>query len=365
MSKKKILHITQSTGGVKTYVSHIINHANPDDFEFVIMAPANEFFQKFCKEKGIRYYFVDLHRNVNPFNNLSALYKIIAVLRKELPDVIHAHSAKGGFLGRAAAKLTNSKVVYTPHAFSYLPFTGLKRTIFYSLELIARKWTTSLLAISHSEANRAIHELGFEKKQVKTILNSIPDADHQISYSNSKTLKIGMIGRLTNQKNHFLFLEVAHLLLKKYPELKFSILGAGIHDELSEEIDKFLADNSLTESVNILHWGDTVTSETFLYDTDIFVMTSVFEGLPFSLLEAMANGIPCVVSKVDGNTDVINNNENGFSCLGVSEFYAKIELLINDVELRQKIGRAGLEYVKQNHSIYVSTKRLEKIYAEI
>jgi len=365
MNKKKILHISQSTGGVKTYVAHILTHANVNDFEFAVIAPENEFFRRFCEERGINYYDVDLHRNINPINNLSALLKILSVIKKERPDIIHAHSAKGGFLGRAAAQIAHAKVLYTPHAFSYLPFTGLKRTIFYSLELMARKWTTSLLAISHSEANRAIHELGYKKKQVKTILNAIPPAKEQIEYRETTALNIRMIGRLTNQKNHFLFLEIANLLLKRYPNLSFSILGAGIHDELAEEIDDFLTINNLKKKVNILHWGDAATSSAFLSETDIFVMPSVFEGLPFALLEAMSQGIPCVVSKVDGNTDVINNNENGFSCLNIEEFCSKIEMLVNDVQLRRKIGMAGREYVSTHHSICESTKKLEKIYREI
>jgi len=91
-------------------------------------------------------------------------------------------------------------------------------------------------------------------------------------------------------------------------------------------------------------------------------MTSVFEGLAFSLLEAMSFGVPCVVSKVDGNTDVINNYENGFSCLTVDEFYNKIELLINNAELRIQIGLAGYEYVKARHSLAQSILKIEEVY---
>lgn len=365
MPKKKVLHVTQSTGGVGTYVTHILNYANEDAFEFVIMGPPNAFFEQFCKDKGVRFYQVDLARNLNPMNNLSALYKIIGVIKKEKPDVIHTHSAKGGFLGRLAAKMLKKKVVYTPHAFSYLPFTGAKRTVFYSLELMARKWTTALLAISHSEANRAIHELGYHKNQVKTILNSIPPATVQVEYRDTDKLNIRMIGRLTGQKNHFLFLEVACALLKNYPNLEFSILGAGIHDELHEDIDTFLTENNMQDKVDILNWGDSTTSEQFLLDTDIFVMTSVFEGLPFSLLEAMSYGIPSVVTKVDGNTDVINNNENGFACLGEEEFYDRIELLINNFDLRKRIGQSGRQYVEKYHNICKSTAKLEAIYNQL
>ncbi len=151
----------------------------------------------------------------------------------------------------------------------------------------------------------------------------------------------------------------------KYPSLEFSILGAGIHDDLAQEINLFLETHQLSNKIKIESWGGADTSQKFLEDADIFVMTSVFEGLSFSLLEAMSLGIPCVVSKVDGNTDVINNNENGFSCLSIEEFCQKIELLVNSAELSYRIGQAGYEYVKTNHSIHTNTAKLEKLYAEM
>ena len=365
MAKKKILHISQATGGVKTYVAHILNYVDSNSYEFVVIAPADVIFEKFCKDRSIRYYQLDLERGNNPLKNVRILSKLITIIKKEKPDIVHAHSAKGGFLGRVASRFTGSKIIYTPHAFSYLPFTGVNRTIFYLLELMARKWTTSLLAISHSEANRAIYELGYKKNQVKVILNSIPVNGTPINLQSDHALKIRMVGRLTSQKNHMLFLEIADILLKKYPDLEFAVLGAGIHDDLAAEIDSFIANNKLENNVHIIHWGDTEISKKFLEETDIFIMTSVFEGLPFSLLEAMSLGKPCVVSKVDGNTDVINNSENGFACLSVEEFCEKIELLINDPALRVKLGMAGYEYVKSKHSIEKNALQLEKIYASI
>jgi glycosyltransferase involved in cell wall biosynthesis len=366
VNKKKILHLSQPTGGVKTYVVHIINYADKAQFDFVMVAPENEIFEKFCAENSIPYYPVNLHRGNHPLTNYKAFRAIVAVIKKEKPDIIHAHSAKGGFLGRLAAKFTkHTKVIYTPHAFSYLPFTGFKRMAFFAIEVMSRTWTTLLLAISYSEANRAIHELGYPKSTVKTILNSIPIPAGVNERLPGKTIKIRMIGRLTPQKNHLLFLEIANTLLQKYPFLEFSVLGAGIHDELSETIDAFLVVNNLKNKIAINLWGDSHTSKAFLEDTDIFVMTSVFEGLPFSLLEAMSLKIPCVVSKVDGNTDVIQNGENGFSCLSLAEFCGKIELLVNDAGLRQSIGLNAYNYVAEHHDIAKNIKLLEDVYNEI
>ncbi|WP_129715967.1 glycosyltransferase family 4 protein [Pedobacter sp. SYP-B3415] len=361
-ARKKILHITQAMGGVKTYLTHVFNYADHDQYEFVIIAPKDEAFEAFCASKGIRYYCINLQRSIAPVADLKGLFRIASLIRKEKPHVIHTHSAKGGFLGRLATKFAKSKVIYTPHGFSYMSFTGVKRVLFYSLEILAQRWTNLLLAVSYSEGNRAIFEIGFKPAKVKVILNAIPIPFKPRTVMGIPDLHIGMIGRLTYQKNPLLFLELAKTLLEKFPGLKFSMLGAGLHDHLSKEITAYLEKHELTSRVAFINWGEDGTSERFLNSIDVFLMTSVFEGLPFSLLEAMGVGLPCVVSKVDGNTDVIQNNENGYACLSKEEFIEKLTFLVQDQHLRTVTGKAARRYVAAHHNIEKTIKELEGIY---
>lgn len=362
MAKTKVLHLTQSTGGVKTYVAHVLAYIKPEEFEFIILAPANKLFESFCSTKSIPYYCVDLERGNNLIKNLILLFRIVTIIKKEKPDIIHAHSAKGGFLGRIAAKILGIKVIYTPHAFSYLSFSGYKRLVFFVLERMIRNWTTLLLAISYSEANSAIIEVGFKKGLVKVVLNSIPINTDLPERNFTNCNHVSMIGRLTYQKNPLLFLEIANQLCNEFSDLHFSILGAGIHDDLNNEIYHYLNANNLNERISIEKWGDASRSEKFLQDTDIYVSTSLFEGLPYSLLEAMHLKIPCLVTKVAGNNDVINNNENGFACLSVNEFCDKIKLLLQDKKLRENIGKAGHYYVASHHNLKKNIQQIEKIY---
>lgn len=364
MHKVKVVHVTQSLGGVKTYIEHILNYSNAATFEYIVIAPEHSEFQAFCQEKSLKYYPIKIQRNINPFKDLLALYQLISLLRKEKPDVVHTHSAKGGFLGRLAAKFVSAKIIYSPHAFSFLPFRGVKRLVFYFLEFLVKGWTDILLSVSYSEANRAIFEVGYKENKVRTILNAVPLSDDLPFRNYSICKKVGMIGRLTYQKNPLLFLEVAAKLLSKYPFLEFSILGAGLCDHLSKEIEDYLTKNKLKDKIQILNWGENKAKK-FLAETDVFVMTSVFEGLPFSLIEAMSLGIPCVVSKVDGNTDVVQNYENGFACLSTDEFCKKIALLIENETVRRKIGQAGYRYVKETHDIKNNIKQLESLYLQL
>ena len=363
--KKKILHLTQAMGGIKTYIGQILTYADFALFDYVVVIPKEAEFIKFCTEKNIKYHLVNSKRNIN-FGDILVFIKIINILLHEKPDIIHCHSAKGGFLGRVCNKLlfTKAKIIYTPNAFSHLSFTGVKRMVFYFLEYTAKRWTNLLLAVSYSEANRAIFEFNYKPAKVKVILNSVIVGD-KLEKSYGDVFRINTISRLSHQKNPMLFLEIAKVIIGKYHMIEFNILGAGILDTLRKDIDEFIKINDLGNYIKIHEWGDQELSEDILLKTDIFLMTSSFEGLPFSLLEAMAKGIPCIVTKVDGNTDVIQNQENGFACLSVAEFVEKIELLINSEELRRNIGMAGFDYVKEFHNSTINVHRLNCLYEKL
>jgi glycosyltransferase involved in cell wall biosynthesis len=365
MEKIVVLHVTQAMGGVKTFLENLIGHSTGSFIIHIVLAPEDREFDDFCKTHDIQYFPVKIGRGINPFSDFGALWTITRHIKRLKPDVIHTHSAKGGFLGRLAGRLTRRPVLYTPHAFSYLPFTGFRRTVFYSLERIARKWTRLLVAVSASEANRAIFEVGFNTEKVRVVMNSINVDNVSPRKDYSHATRVRMIGRLTHQKNPLLFLKIANKLSKLYPEVQFAILGAGLHDHLIREIREYMAEHQLDAKVSLEQWGDHSTSEAFINSTDVFVMTSVFEGLPYSLLEAMAKGIPCVTSKADGNADVIQNGENGFACITEDEYCEKIGRLLENEALREAIGCAGLEYVIRHHNIKDAVVKFEEIYASV
>lgn len=353
-------------GGIKTFIGHILNHGDFEAFEYVLIIPKDEEFIKFCDLKNVKYHIVNAKRSIN-LTDVTVFFKVLRIIRNEAPDVIHCHSAKGGFLGRLCARLSYNKarVIYTPNAFSHLSFTGFKRVFFYLLEYIAKSWTNVLLAVSYSEANRAVFEFGYNQKNVSVVLNSV-DVNEELSNKNYDSgVHINTISRLSHQKNPMLFVNVARTIVAKHLNASFNILGAGMLDTLRPDVELFIAENRLGDKVKIHNWGTQETSKSVLAQTDIFVMTSTFEGLPFSLLEAMANGIPCVVAKTDGNTDVIQNNENGFSCLSKEEFVVKIEQLMESKELRRQMGIAGYEYVKKHHNSKYNIAAINKLYQSL
>ncbi|HEY6975259.1 MAG TPA: glycosyltransferase [Chitinophagaceae bacterium] len=370
MEKIKVLHITQAFGGVETYLRQVVQNIDKEKFEIIIASPEKDTLQKFCTDNNIRHHVIYMSRGVNPFGDIMSVFRIRKLIGKENPKLVHLHSSKAGFVGRIAAKTKKCKSLFTPHGVSYLSFTGFRRLIFFLLELIGKRFTYRILAISHSEANRCIYEVGLKEKNIYIIPNSlticalpqkVPD---KLGPLQGK-MKVGTIARLTYQKNPLLFVDIAADTIKKFPDAHFYFLGAGYHDHLRNDVDERIKKYGIGNNFHLIDMGDQVIALNFLHQIDVFVLPSVFEGLPYALLEAMHEGVPCVVSKCDGNNDVINNNNNGFSCLTREEYTEVISLLLTNKEKAKQIAEAGKKFVIEKHDIKNNIRLLEKIYEEI
>ena len=370
MKRIKVLHITQAFGGVETYIRQVVQNIDKNKFEIVVASPEKDTLQKFCAEHNVKHCVLHMARDANPFHDIASIFRIRRLIKKEKPNFVHLHSSKAGFVGRIAAKTKKCKSLFTPHGVSYLSFTGFKRMIFFLLELFAKRYTYKILAISHSEANRCIYEIGLKEKDIYVIPNSLTIYDLSAAIPDKLGtleggMKVGTVARLTYQKNPLLYVDIASDVIKKLRGAHFYFLGAGYHDHLADEVDERVKKYGIEKNFHLIDMGDHITALNFLRQIDVFVLPSVFEGLPYALLEAMYEGVPCVVSKCDGNNDVINNNINGFSCLAREEYTEIISLLLTDKEKAKQIGEAGRNFILEKHDIRNNIKQLEKIYEEI
>lgn len=369
MSKIKILHITKSLGGIETYLRSIIEYIDKSKFEFTVIAPFSDSFKIFCEDHNVEIINIVRGRETGPVQDLKAIFKFRKIIKKTKPNFVHLHSAKAGFLGRLSCRLTKTRSIFTPHGLSYMSFTGFKRMVFFMFEVYAKRFTDRLLAVSYTEADRLIYELGIPASKIDVILNaiSIKDIDDNIpkNFDRPKPMfKIGTIARLTYQKNPLLLVDVASDIISAYPNAEFFILGAGLEDHLKDQTVEKIKNYNIGDKFHILDWATTEEALEYLKSLDIFVLPSIFEGLPLSLLEAMSYRVPAVTSKCDGCNDVIQNNINGFACITREEYVAVISKLLDDKDLAKQIGDNGREYVKQKHNLKNSILLLEKLYLD-
>ena len=354
MAKKKILYFVEAFGGgVFTYLANLSN-ALCDDFDVYIaygirkQTPQNfkDYFDKRIHLIQVKNY----QREISASKDLAALKEMKKIAKKVQPDVIHLNSSKAGILGRWLFRNSKIPIFYTPHGYSFL-MTNIskKKKLFYKgLEKIFAFKNIETIACSKGEyeitkgltSNATYVDNGINLKEFDGI-----KMDHQINFNH---LKIAILGRISLQKNPTMFNQIAEV----FPNIDFIWIGDG------ELRDKLIAPN-----IKITGWVDNKTALSYLADTDIFLLTSLWEGLPMALLEAMYMKKICVVSNVVGNRDVIHNRRNGYVCDSVFDYIEIIKKLKNQKNIKQIITNAKNEVIEHYNS-QIMADQYKRIYLQ-
>lgn len=376
----KVLHIGNLKSGIDTYVRNTVALAS-DDFEFVIVNGADDNSKPYMRHgKQVKTYSIDMYRALNPVKDMKAVMQAIKIIRKEKPDLVHCHSAKGGVIGRFAAFFTGTKVVYTAHAFSFLSAeSSKKKKVFLLLEKIA-KLNSYLLACSGSERELGIKVVGFNEKKAFAWNNAVPDANEEltrnsqnsrISDSSNPVPKEGeryitSIGRPSYQKNPLFMVEVAHGIHLKHPDIKFYLLGVGFYSPMLEDMKKLIQQYDMDDTFYLLPWLSHEETLKYVKGSMLYFMTSLYEGLPISVIEAMSLGKAIVASDVLGNKDSVKDGYNGYLLpLDEKVFVEKMNELVENDDKRKVMERNSRVYFESDFFIDNRIKALEKIYAEI
>lgn len=319
---RKILHIAESFGGgVFSFLVDLVKKT-ANDYDVVIaygkreQTPTN--FKQFFP-KNVRFIEVKNFTRSIGVKDIKAFFEIKNIVNNEKPDIVHLHSSKAGFLGRLAINTKNIKTLYTPHGFAFLMknVSPLKKKFYFVAEKFAAIKKATIIGCSKGEYEEALKitknsiciNNGIDVEQLRLLSKNF--ITKEIDFNN---LKICTIGRIGKQKNPKLFNEIA----KSFPNLEFTWIGDGEDRNLIT-----------SKNVNITGWISKEEVLKILNENDIFVLTSLWEGLPLSLLEAMFFRKICVVSSCIGNKDAIINKKNGFIFENKEEFIKIIEELKN------------------------------------
>jgi glycosyltransferase involved in cell wall biosynthesis len=304
-------------------------------------------------------------REISPFGDFASLVKLLPVIRRLRPDIIHAHSGKGGIFGRLCGTLLGSPVVFTPHGFSYLGQNGFRRWIVLGIEKVLTCFAALLMATSPSEGKRAVTEVGWCQGKVSVKFpNSIEISGDTVKHNARKTARIIMVNRLSYQKNPQMALRVARLVADHTSSIRFIVLGAGYGDECGSSVAELMLNLRLAKIVSFREWCDPTGVTQELLRSDIFISTSRYEGLPYTVLEAMEKGLPVVATRIDGVVDLVEHGQTGFltEIDDDATMAGHIMRLAADANLRRKLGQAGKEKIKNLFNIDKNIKKLEEIY---
>lgn len=330
MYKKKIMHIVESFGGgVFSYICDLSNKLS-DEFEIYIayslrdQTPEN--FQSYFN-KNIKFIEVkNFGRAINMIKDFKSLFEIKKIVKSIKPDLIHLHSSKAGVIGRMAFGRSDIPTFYTPHGYSFLMKNQnlLKRFIYKSIEkfcsMISKTTTISCSIGEYKESQKLCRRVkyvnnGIDIEKLESMLSGLKKNEN-------KKITAVTLGRICFQKNPELFNKVALAM----PDVDFIWIGDG---EMKNVLN--------SPNIKITGWLEREKALEYAYNGDIFILTSLWEGLPISLLEAMYMKKTCIVSEVIGNRDVIKNGENGFICNSVNEYVDAVNTFRDNKELICKI----------------------------
>lgn len=275
---------------------------------------------------------------VSPLRDLFCIFKLMSLILKIRPDAIHLHSSKAGILGRVAARLVGyqCRMFYSPHGLSFLKqdVSARKRQMYLWFERIAAHLGGVFVASSATEAELAMQSI--MHKRVVLVENSI--ALSNVFPQNEEvreTVRVVTVGRICYPKAPWRLRDLAIRLSNESAE--FVWIGDG---ELRHEL---LVGELLPKNLSITGWQEREKVYGELCKSDIFVLLSLWEGMPLSLIEAQACGLPAVVSDVGGCKDVVRHGETGFVCGSMDEVEEKVRILIRDGNFRMAMGKRARE----------------------
>jgi len=359
LDKIKIFHVVESFGaGVFGSVTQLCNYINKDKFDIYIVhsirleTPEN--YLDFI-DKHVKLIHIPMTLEISLAKDIQSLIALYRILKKLRPHAVHLHSSKAGFLGRIASRLLNIKnVYYSPRGFAFLrqDVSSFKRKIFFILEKIAASFGGTVIGCSTDE-------LKYAKKISRSCIlipNGVDLALIQNVKQNNKvnhgTIRIGTSGRISAQKNPHFFHSIASTLADK--NITFLWIGDGEMSHLLKMHDN---------KISITGWKNRKESLALTATLDIYVQTSLWEGMPVSVLEAMALGKPVVATDIVGNRDLVLHGKTGYLSNSESDFVSYLRILINDESMRKKMGEAGRGEVMLKYDIKKLVKQFESLYA--
>lgn len=310
----KILHIlnTSEYSGAENVVISIIK-SMPDGYDCIYVSP-DGYIREVLERHNVKFI---------PFSTKRINFiELMKIVYKEKPDVIHAHDYTAGII----SSLVCSKSHIINHLHNNSPWIK-KRGINSLIYAISSRRFKKVLAVSDSVIDEYVYK-GIIAKKAMVVGNPI-DSNSIISKSEEARITVEsdlmFLGRLTEQKQPLLFIDIVKNLVKLMPNLQVAIVGSG---ELNDSVSKYVVDSNLINNVTL--YGFLSNPYGLLKNTKVLCLPSAWEGFGLVAVEGLTLGKPVVVSPVGGLVDIVNDS-CGKHCTSVEEFVDEIyKLLVND-----------------------------------
>ncbi len=364
--KVLILFYEPNVSGISRHIRYILQVLQSENHEFWLLCSSNDdtipsFFQNVIQVDRIS--IVPPHR----LFSLKGLITTQKIIRDHNIDLIHIHNLQSIVWGYGGSILAGCrKIVFTPHIDTAC--AGPIQWIFRRMWRIFNTSTSSLIALSQAQKEWLLHWKIVNKEKIVVINNHIHEIELHSSAHTDKpcisalcnlapeTFIVSQIGRLDRQKNPFFLLRIAKLVQKKFPKILFLFVGDGpLRNKLEKTIQKF------NQQENVILTGHQNNIPHLIKKTDVIALTSLWEGMPYVLLEAVCFKKVIIATDIPGNRDLITDGETGFLVQDEKDFANKLITVYKSRKLREDMGERG--YQKNKHLFDI--KNMKKPFYDI
>lgn len=360
---KLLILVTQSHwGGAQKYVYDLAT-GFAQDYDLTVAAGSGGPLLDMLRKKGVRTWEIpELVRPINPINDLKSLLKIYRKLKAENFDIIHTNSSKAGVLGRIAGKFAGtSGVTYTIHGLVLNePLSPLTWSLYWLMEKIGAVCSGRIISVSKKDQESAHYFRLKYKDQVEVIPVGIKPFE-AVKKAHPDTV-VGTIANFYPTKGYKYYLPAIAQVLKKYPKTRFVIIGRGEEEGF---IRKEIKQLCIEKVVTILDLPSKALQE--LGSFDIFVLPSVKEGMPYTILEAMMARLPIVATYVGGIPEQIEHEKSGLLVpSGDPDALAEaMERLISNANLRKNLGERAWKKASAEFTLARMIAQTDRFYRSI
>lgn len=284
---------------------------------------SNERIQELKQKLGelkIKYFQIDFARNVLDFQgNLQAYRQVVSLIKENQYDLVHCHSPIGGLVTRLAcikARKNGTKVLYTAHGFHFYKGAPLLNwLIYYPVEKFCSYFTDTLITMNKEDFALAKKKMKAKKVEyVPGVGIDLQKFENKSKIDPQKCTRVAKCEDLGIPSDKIWLLNIGELIPRKNQEtliravadinvISLTIAGQG---PLYDKLERLIRELDISDRVKLIGYRTDISELCKL--CDIFAFSSIHEGLPVSVMEAMASGLPCMVSNIRGNTDLIDNN---------------------------------------------------------
>ncbi|RSX51160.1 glycosyl transferase family 1 [Bifidobacterium callimiconis] len=365
MMKQKLMFIVETVGGgVRTHVLQLINGLDPEQYDITLVY-GERYDHVFEQQKDelarkARLILVpSMQRSIGLKTTTAAIRELRAIIHNVQPDIVHCHSSIAGFVGRIAAHQERvPKVFYTPHAYAFdaPEFSTLKRDAFILMERWAsRHATTRTFNVSRGEYRNALKHHIDRPDKFRVIYNGLPDIDMPSRLEARERLGlrgvvpddapvVGCCAWLNERKDPMTFMRIAKRTIAANPNVHFAYIGEGEPDFV-DKVKRYIAENGLEKNIHL--FGYRSDADILVPAFDVYLLSSLYEGMPYSLVEALRAGVPIVATRTTGNDEVVIPHVNG-ELFGVRKPDEGAKMLKKVLDLRPETG-ALTQHVKQTY----------------